>query len=109
MRCALLDAFAVPAVYKLAAVSRCMPRLRQASLLPTQRQHICRPHLVGCADVRNLACSAGTKFDSGCGWPAFYDNVPDTVERHEDSSMGMTRIEITCKNCGGHLGALPCI
>ena len=49
-------------------------------------------------------CSAGTKFDSGCGWPAFYDNLPDTVERITDSSMGMERIEIVCKNCGGHLG-----
>jgi SelR domain len=56
------------------------------------------------AEASIWPCSAGTKFDSGCGWPAFYDNVPDTVERHEDSTMGMTRIEITCKNCGGHLG-----
>jgi peptide methionine sulfoxide reductase MsrB len=45
-----------------------------------------------------------TKFSSGCGWPAFYDNLPDTVERHEDNAFGMKRIEITCKNCGGHLG-----
>lgn len=53
---------------------------------------------------RGCACSADTKFSSGCGWPSFYDNLPDTVERHDDSSMGMTRTEITCKNCGGHLG-----
>lgn len=45
-----------------------------------------------------------TKFHSGCGWPAFYDELPGTVERHEDVSMGMKRVEITCKNCGGHLG-----
>lgn len=45
-----------------------------------------------------------TKFSSGCGWPAFYDNLPDTVQRHEDNAFGMKRIEITCKNCGGHLG-----
>lgn len=53
-----------------------------------------------------LGCtrSAGTKFDSGCGWPAFYDNLPDTVERITDSSLGMSRTEILCKNCGGHLG-----
>ncbi|WPT13554.1 Peptide methionine sulfoxide reductase B5 [Picochlorum sp. SENEW3] len=45
-----------------------------------------------------------TKFNSGCGWPAFYEELPDTVERFEDTSMGMKRVEITCKNCGGHLG-----
>jgi hypothetical protein len=54
--------------------------------------------------ICHASCSASTKFSSGCGWPSFYDNVPDTVERHEDSSLGMSRIEITCKNCGGHLG-----
>jgi len=44
------------------------------------------------------------KFDSGCGWPAFYDEIPGAVERHEDNEYGMRRVEITCKNCGGHLG-----
>lgn len=47
---------------------------------------------------------SNTKFNSGCGWPAFYDELPGTVERHEDNSLGMKRVEITCKNCGGHLG-----
>lgn len=47
---------------------------------------------------------ANTKFNSGCGWPAFYDNLPDTVERVTDNAMGMSRTEILCKNCGGHLG-----
>lgn len=45
-----------------------------------------------------------TKFTSGCGWPSFYDNLPETVERHTDDSHGMTRVEIVCKQCGGHLG-----
>lgn len=49
-------------------------------------------------------CRSNTKFNSGCGWPAFYDNLPDTVDRHTDVSMGMKRVEITCRNCGGHLG-----
>ncbi|KZV64390.1 protein-methionine-R-oxide reductase [Peniophora sp. CONT] len=44
------------------------------------------------------------KFHSGCGWPAFFDAIPGAVSRHEDSSWGMTRIEITCTKCGGHLG-----
>jgi len=44
------------------------------------------------------------KFNSGCGWPAFDNEIPGTVDRHEDVSMGMKRVEITCSNCGGHLG-----
>jgi peptide-methionine (R)-S-oxide reductase len=45
-----------------------------------------------------------TKFDSGCGWPSFYDNLPDTVTRRSDTSHGRNRVEILCKQCGGHLG-----
>jgi methionine-R-sulfoxide reductase len=44
------------------------------------------------------------KFNSGCGWPAFWDELEGSVERHNDDSMGMRRVEITCANCGGHLG-----
>ncbi|GFH24505.1 peptide-methionine (R)-S-oxide reductase [Haematococcus lacustris] len=44
------------------------------------------------------------KFNSGCGWPAYYDNIPGAVERHEDTTHGMRGVEITCSNCGGHLG-----
>lgn len=44
------------------------------------------------------------KFNSGCGWPAFYDNLDGKVERRVDHSFGMKRVEIVCANCGGHLG-----
>lgn len=49
--------------------------------------------------------SAETKYDSGCGWPSF-NKVSDksAVEFHEDTSFGMFRTEVTCKNCGSHLG-----
>ncbi len=45
-----------------------------------------------------------TKYNSGCGWPAFYKSIDNTVDVTRDASLGMVRIEITCKKCGGHLG-----
>ena len=45
------------------------------------------------------------KFDSGCGWPSFFQPIaPDSVEDHEDTSHGMRRVEVTCSRCGSHLG-----
>lgn len=45
------------------------------------------------------------KFDSGSGWPSFYDvSLSDAVELHRDISAGVERTEVTCKNCGSHLG-----
>ena len=49
--------------------------------------------------------SSDTKYDSGTGWPSFYQPIdPDKVENHEDRSLGMVRIESTCATCGAHLG-----
>ena len=45
-----------------------------------------------------------TKFHSGCGWPSFYDSIPDTVEQREDTSHGMVRTEVRCASCDSHLG-----
>ncbi len=56
------------------------------------------------------ACSAplftsGTKFESGSGWPSFYQPVSaDAIEAIEDRSYGMRRVEVVCSNCGAHLG-----
>jgi peptide-methionine (R)-S-oxide reductase len=58
-----------------------------------------------CAACGAELFASGTKFDSGSGWPSFYDiATKGAVELHEDSSLGMSRTEVTCANCGGHLG-----
>ncbi len=48
--------------------------------------------------------SSQTKFDSGCGWPSFFDQLNQNIATKTDYSNGMTRIEIYCKKCMGHLG-----
>ena len=59
---------------------------------------------------RCVACNAelfrsDEKFESGSGWPSFWEPVgPNAVEKHEDNSYGMRRIEVTCARCGAHLG-----
>ncbi|NOQ91528.1 MAG: peptide-methionine (R)-S-oxide reductase MsrB [Flavobacteriaceae bacterium] len=55
------------------------------------------------------ACNAqlfesNTKYESHCGWPSFDDAIKGTVDFTLDNTLGMTRTEITCTNCGGHLG-----
>jgi peptide-methionine (R)-S-oxide reductase len=58
-----------------------------------------------CAACQNELFSSETKFDSGTGWPSFYDvKGKDAVYEVEDNSLGMQRIEVVCSDCGGHLG-----
>jgi peptide-methionine (R)-S-oxide reductase len=58
-----------------------------------------------CAGCGAELFSSGTKFDSGSGWPSFYEPAnTENVELLDDNSHGMIRTEVRCKRCGGHLG-----
>lgn len=57
-----------------------------------------------CAGCGQQLYEAGTKYESGSGWPSFYDAIPGAIETTVDNSMFMARTEIHCSRCGGHLG-----
>lgn len=58
-----------------------------------------------CAGCGAELFSTDTKFESGSGWPSFYEPaVAESVEVLRDTSHGMIRTEVRCANCGGHLG-----
>jgi len=59
-----------------------------------------------CASCGAELFSSDTKFDSGSGWPSFFDADKKNIELKDDFSLGMHRIEVLCKKCGGHLGHL---
>jgi peptide-methionine (R)-S-oxide reductase len=57
-----------------------------------------------CAGCGAALFDSDTKFDSGSGWPSFYDAVEEAVELETDVRHGMRRTEVLCATCGGHLG-----
>lgn len=60
--------------------------------------------MYACAACGNKLFMSDVKFDSGTGWPSFYDAIPGSVSFIEDNSIGMQRTEVVCAKCGGHLG-----
>jgi len=64
-----------------------------------------RAGLYTCKACGNELFTAGTKFDSGCGWPSFYESVnPEAVTLLADNSLGQERTEVRCAKCDSHLG-----
>ena len=58
-----------------------------------------------CAGCREALFSSESKFDSGSGWPSFYEGIEGgRVRTEEDHTLGMRRVEVLCANCDGHLG-----
>ncbi len=57
-----------------------------------------------CAACGNPLFPSDVKYESGSGWPSFYDALPDAVEFKEDTSRGEIRTEVVCARCGSHLG-----
>jgi peptide-methionine (R)-S-oxide reductase len=63
-----------------------------------------RPGQYACAACGHALFESGTKYESGSGWPSFFRPLPNAVATTTDDSHGMTRVEVHCANCGGHLG-----
>lgn len=57
-----------------------------------------------CAGCGTALFPSTTKYESGSGWPSFYDALPGAITTRRDDSHGMVRIEALCATCGGHLG-----
>ena len=69
---------------------------------PLNDEH--RPGTFGCAGCGLDLFSSTTKVDSGTGWPSFWKALDNAVLQRQDDSLGMTRTEVLCRRCGGHLG-----
>jgi peptide-methionine (R)-S-oxide reductase len=81
--------------------------LRQQGTEPPFTSPLLEEHRKGtfaCAGCDLPLFSSETKFESGTGWPSFYQPLENAVGKHQDRMLGMVRTEIHCRRCGGHLG-----
>lgn len=82
--------------------------LRQAATerpFSGEYEHCSDPGTYRCAGCGAELFDAGVKFDSGCGWPSFYETKGEgAVEERVDTAHGMLRTEVVCATCEGHLG-----
>ena len=69
---------------------------------PLNGEH--RAGTFACAGCANPLFSSATKFESGTGWPSFWEPLPAAVGEERDPSFGMIRTGVACARCGGHLG-----
>ncbi len=69
---------------------------------PLNNEH--RNGVFVCAGCALPLYASSTKFDSGTGWPSFYDHLPHAIAERPDRSLGEERTEVRCARCGGHLG-----
>ena len=74
----------------------------RAGTSPLDKQH--GVGIYHCAACGQPVFDAATKFNSGTGWPSFYAPLDNAVETETDRSFFMTRTEVHCRRCGGHLG-----
>ncbi|WP_269606951.1 peptide-methionine (R)-S-oxide reductase MsrB [Prochlorococcus marinus] len=63
-----------------------------------------RKGIFSCAGCGLALFSSKTKFDSGTGWPSFFDHLPDAIETKTDFKLIVPRTEYHCRRCGGHQG-----
>jgi peptide-methionine (R)-S-oxide reductase len=66
--------------------------------------HEKRPGTFSCAGCGLPLFKSGPKFESGTGWPSFFEPIEDAVHTSRDESHFMVRTEVHCRRCGGHLG-----
>ena len=63
-----------------------------------------REGIYSCVVCGGVLFDSNTKYDSGSGWPSFFNSIEDKIVRKEDRSHGMVRVEIVCAQCESHLG-----
>ena len=81
--------------------------LREENTEPPGASPLLEEHRKGtfaCAGCDLPAFASETKFDSGTGWPSFFDALPNAINKQEDNTLFASRTEVHCRRCGGHFG-----